>query len=70
MKEQIDLLGNAFRGLWKSYILELGSVSFIEQWSVTYICRGHYVETPYMDTPEEALGMAIKSIAYSVMVLK
>lgn len=72
MQSQIEKLGHAFRGLWKSYILEpidhtsyeelVEPLKITEQWSVTYIYKGHYVETPYMGTPEEALAFAVKAL--------
>jgi len=60
MRAQIDLIGDAFRGLWKSMLLSAETLETTEMWSVTYIYGGQYVETPYKKTPEEALSYVIK----------
>ena len=67
MKAQIEAIDAAFRGLWKSYIHEtVDSLEPVAKWSVTFICDGHYVETPYLDTPEEALTFAFKKIYHEL----
>ena len=61
MKSLIEKLGESFRGLWKSYIYQAESDPWPEgKWTVTFIHKGQYVETPNMDTPEEALEFAVR----------
>ena len=60
MKELIDKLGDSFRGLWKSYYLPDEDIPPSLKWTVTFIYKGQYCETPNMDTPEQALQFAIK----------
>lgn len=60
IEEQIAKLGDRFRGLWRTYeIAVMGDEVVSKYWSVTFIYKGHYVETPEMGTPEEALEFAL-----------
>jgi hypothetical protein len=56
IEKQIEKLGPAFRGLWKSIIIPNNDV----RWSVTFICRCEYVETRNYTTPQGALKAAIR----------
>ena len=55
----IDELGNSFRGLWRSK--EIYPDGKIKQWgwTVTITYENEIVETPYTETPEEALKYAL-----------
>ena len=63
MKELITELGDAFRGLWRSYYYDWeDNKTFNDKWTVTFIYKGQYVETPNCDDPEEALKFAAKKV--------
>ena len=56
--DKIDKLGDAFRGLWQ--VKSLNFETYPEQeWCVTFLSHGEYVETPNQTTKEEALDYAI-----------
>lgn len=55
-------IGDAFRGLWKSYYLDDKDKPNIKKWNVTFIFKGHYVETPEFDNPVDALDWAWKKL--------
>jgi hypothetical protein len=57
----LEQLGNSFRGLWRSFPF----IGEEDPWptgcyTVTFIYKGQYVETPNFDTPEECLEFAIR----------
>ena len=56
--EKIVKLGSNFRGLWRGYRLQDDDIQ-LDKWSVTFIYKGHMVETPELDTPHEVLDYAI-----------
>lgn len=58
----LDEIGDAFRGLWKSYYLDKSDKPNLTRWTVTFIYKGHYIETPDQATPEKALGWALKKL--------
>lgn len=62
IEELITLLGESFRGLWTSLIVydSFGGVTKKQEWSVTYVFRGDYIETPGFQTPREALEFALR----------
>lgn len=62
LEEQIETMGDAFRGLWKSYYLDGDDVPNITRWTLTFIFKGHYVETPDHATPGEAMDWALKKL--------
>ena len=53
----ISRLNNNFRGLWKSYELK-DDDTVDDKWSVTFIYKNQYVETPLCKTAIEALQWA------------
>ena len=55
MDELIDRLGEAFRGLWKSRSIQVDGELGYDEWTVTFVYRGHYVETPPFSLPRDAL---------------
>jgi hypothetical protein len=59
IEDKIRILGTSFRGLWKSYILDEAGNLPTGKWTVTYIFRGQYIETPNLDSHHEALNFAI-----------
>jgi hypothetical protein len=62
IQEGIERLGDSFRGLWKSRtICENGDLGF-DRWTVTFIYRGHYVETPDFCLPDHALEWAVEKL--------
>ena len=65
MEELIAHLGKAFRGLWVSYRLlhnQENPDGPRAMWSVTFIHKGQYVETPEATDPIVALEVAIKIV--------
>lgn len=60
--EYLDEIGDAFRGLWKLYYLDKKDKPNIKKWTVTFIFKGHYVETPEFDKPVGALDWAWKKL--------
>jgi threonyl-tRNA synthetase len=59
--EKINLLGNKFRGLWRSKLVKGGKI-VEEGWAVTFDFQGDIVETDYLKTPEQALDIAIETL--------
>ena len=55
-------LGDAFRGLWKSYYLDKNDKPNIKRWTITFIYKGNYIETPEKDSPIDALEWALNKI--------
>ena len=62
IEEYIAEMGTTFRGLWRSYYLDKFDEPNITNWTVTFIYKGHYVETPDSDTPVAALAWALNKI--------
>ena len=73
---KIELLGEAFRGLWKSYELQSedewanyelqpDTVITNAKWCLTFIFKGKYVETPLFDDIHEPLDFAIGKLGIS-----
>ncbi len=58
MEGLLAVLGDFFRGLWVSTIV-FDPNERRKDWSVTFIYKGEYVETPGFATPEEALKCAV-----------
>ena len=55
----IEELGENFRGLWTSYeICDCGNMR--QGWAVTIAIGTRMVETPYAETPVDALRRAIE----------
>ena len=42
---------DSVRGIWKGYTFDEDGSGPHDGWTVTFIYKGHYVETPDMDTP-------------------
>ena len=63
MEEYISLLGDAFRGLWKSRMVDEDGELGFDRWTVTFIYRGHYVETPDFSLPLDALAWAYDRVS-------
>lgn len=54
----INELGNSFRGLWRSMEIKLDG-TITAKWSVTFVYKNEYVESPYFSTTYHALEYAI-----------
>ena len=61
MEELIKILGPRFRGLWRSYTLTARE-ELLDEWTVTFIWKGQYVETPSYSNPFQALNFAKEKI--------
>lgn len=59
LEDLIVLLGSNFRGLWRSYYCNFEDEILTDKWTVTFIYKGQYIETPNCDTRQEALEFAI-----------
>jgi hypothetical protein len=59
--ELIEKMGSQFRGLWRSHTLSAKDELF-DEWTVTFIWKGQYVETPDFSSPVQALLFAVEKI--------
>ena len=57
--QKIDLLGNTFRGLWRSVIMWEDSDRKEPRWTVTFQHKDEFVETDGFMNAHEALDSAI-----------
>jgi hypothetical protein len=62
IEEMISMMGDSFRGLWRSYQLDENDEPTIGDWTVTFIFNGHYVETPDLADPHACLNWALKKL--------
>ncbi len=60
---QIREMGDSFRGLWRSYYIDWNCGEYFrDAWTVTFIYKGNYVETPNLMTPKAALNFAVEKL--------
>jgi len=61
IEELINKLNGSFRGLWTGVVVydSFGGIVKKQEWSVTFVYDGDYLETPGFATPQQALEYAI-----------
>lgn len=70
VEEKIGMLGDAFRGLWKSYELQSDAEwkyyehtkQVKQMWCLTFLYKDMMVETPLFDRIHEPLDFAIEKL--------
>ena len=64
IEDRIKKFGKSFRGLWTSCLFRdrYGKIIKKQEWSITFICDGDFVESPGFNTPQQALDYGLRML--------